>query len=969
MDSTAGQDAGAWHGAGFIYVLTNPSFPAFVKIGYADDVKERVKDLNRSSGLPFGFRVYCTYEVEDRLADKDVHAIIDRLAPGLRSVEEIDGRRRVREFYRMSPEDAWGILDGIAGVNGTRERLVLVAEGTSQPTSQQPSAPQPSPAPAPSSKASQEPRPVSAPTQPVQAPEPEPAPVLQPEADSRDDAGASPRIAALYLEFKDRVLALGGVEEDASQPPCVSFRKEDGQEFASAVLLKTRLKVIVRGAVPEDADAPEDGRAGSEDSMLRIASATDLDRAMPLVERAFHAVGPDVAPEKSAQELAEAMRRRAEVAKAGLASFLARHGSALRGRAVMAVRAGADWPDVAKVLAEQFEELGLKSLLAVEPGMDGTGKIFRIARDVNGDGRINLLDLEFNRLREGVSLGSPDVCRFRDVADVVIAAPPPGTAGEFATWATGNGRRFLALGTGAGAREELSAVQLDGARIETDGTACWLTDTEGALERMNRLRRLSAPMAVARRRARAGKEAPRLQDAAGRLNEATVPRQPRKARKLSKAEPDSLKSEAVSCSTEDVPVPARPLNPEEVAGAGNPCDERREERKMGNSKLQIAKFNKNDEFYTRMEDIEQEIDAYYEWNNDVFKDKTVLLPCDDPDWSGFTEYFRKNFKKFGLKKLISTCYAGGLGGKTAMEIERTSPLFNPGCGPKGKLLVIERNEDGDAGEPKFQYLKGNGDFRSKEVRRLRNEADCIVTNPPFSLFREFVAWIQEGQKQFIIMGNKNAITYKEFFPLLKENKVWNGYTSLNGGRWMRMPKGIDVQSAAAKDDGHGGKILNVAGVCWFTNIDHWNRHRPMAFQSMADNLKDNAKLRKKLEGDYGVLEYPQYDNYCAIEVPFVDAIPSDYDGVMGVPVTYLDKHCPEQFEILGCTESEGKGFSNGLWNEGSGVAQPLVGGQRVYKRIFIRNRHPEPVQAPAMPEEVAGTTAEEEEDEGLRPGM
>lgn len=323
-----------------------------------------------------------------------------------------------------------------------------------------------------------------------------------------------------------------------------------------------------------------------------------------------------------------------------------------------------------------------------------------------------------------------------------------------------------------------------------------------------------------------------------------------------------------------------------------------------NSSLSSARKAKNDEFYTQYSDIEAEMNAYVEYDPDVFRGKTILLPCDDPEWSNFTKYFAANFERFGLKKLISTSYAKGAGNRQMTLFELESPLFDESKHEThGKLFTLTSDTDGsgmvDTDDIEFSgYLNGDGDFRSAEVKKLRDEADIIITNPPFSLFREFLAWIVEADKKFIIMGNKNAITYKEVFPLLMGNRMWVGYTSLNGGRWMILPKDIDVRSTKAKDDGNGNLILNVAGVCWFTNIEHGKRHEKMILDTMAHNLKFNKKLKKKLEKDYGKVEYPHYDNYDAIEVPFTECIPSDYDGVMGVPITFMDKYNPDQFEIV-----------------------------------------------------------------------
>ena len=247
-------------------------------------------------------------------------------------------------------------------------------------------------------------------------------------------------------------------------------------------------------------------------------------------------------------------------------------------------------------------------------------------------------------------------------------------------------------------------------------------------------------------------------------------------------------------------------------------------------------------------------------------------------------------------------------------------------------MTGDTNKNGriDIDDLKWDYLEGTGDFRSPEVTALRNEADIIITNPPFSLFREFLAWIVEGNKQFAIIGNMNAITYKEVFPLIKENKMWLGVTNFNTGMYFYVPKNFKYADTYKFDRERNGKAVNrVPGCCWYSNLEHGRRHQPLALMTMEDNLRYNKKMKDKEA-------YDHYDNYDAIEVPYTDAIPSDYEGVMGVPISFLDKYCPEQFEILGCTESEGKGFSNGLWYKESGVAQPLINTQRIYKRIFIK---------------------------------
>ena len=365
-----------------------------------------------------------------------------------------------------------------------------------------------------------------------------------------------------------------------------------------------------------------------------------------------------------------------------------------------------------------------------------------------------------------------------------------------------------------------------------------------------------------------------------------------------------------------------------------------------NVSLRVARNAKNDEFYTQYSDIEAEMNAYIEFNPDVFRGKTILLPCDNPEWSNFTKYFTANFERFGLKKLISTSYAKDAGNGRLTPFERFDESKH---GTHGKLFTLTRDKDGsgrvDTDGIEFSgYLEGDGDFRSDEVRALRNEADIIITNPPFSLFSEFLAWIMEADKRFVIVGSTNAITYKEVFPLLKDNRIWIGTTV---PKEFIIPATItERKNTYIRED--GTVIAKFGNICWFANIDHGLRHQPLRLDTMAHNLKFNKKLRRKLEHDYGMLEYPRYDNYDAIEIPFVECIPSDYDGVMGVPITFMDKYAPCQFEIVGATESEGSGFSCGIWHERSKVPQPMVHDRRIYKRIFIRPRNRQDDERPSQ---------------------
>lgn len=325
---------------------------------------------------------------------------------------------------------------------------------------------------------------------------------------------------------------------------------------------------------------------------------------------------------------------------------------------------------------------------------------------------------------------------------------------------------------------------------------------------------------------------------------------------------------------------------------------------MANESLSRAKEAKNDEFYTQYPDIEKEINAYLEYNPDVFRGKTVLLPCDDPEWSNFTKFFAQNFETFGLKKLISTSYAPESKkykfGYQPSLFETEAPHYDADKSKThGKIFVLDHDVTGDGRinveDLQWQYLEGDGDFRSPEICALRDQADFIITNPPFSLFREFLAWIIEADKQFVIIGNMNAVTYKEVFPLIKENMIWLGNGFQGGNAYFKTV--VTREFANGVYDTETG-LVKFRNCCWFTNIDHGRRHQPLSLMTMADNLKFSR--HKEIKGKSA---YEHYDNYDAIEVPFTDAIPSDYDGAMGVPISFLDRYCPEQFEILGITKT------------------------------------------------------------------
>lgn len=323
---------------------------------------------------------------------------------------------------------------------------------------------------------------------------------------------------------------------------------------------------------------------------------------------------------------------------------------------------------------------------------------------------------------------------------------------------------------------------------------------------------------------------------------------------------------------------------------------------MANSNLSKAKNAKNDEFYTQYQDIEKEVMAYLDYNENVFSNKTVLLPCDDPEWSNFTKFFAQNFQRLKLKKLISTSYAPE---SKNLKINYTPTLFEVNAPQfdetktivNGKIFTLDHDTSGDGkidvNDLQWNYLEGDGDFKSEEIKKLRDEADIIITNPPFSLFREFINWITEADKQFIVIGSMNAITYKEVFPIIKENKMWLGNGFKAGNAYFSSP--ISNNYADGVFDKETG-LVKFRNCVWYTNIDHGRRHQPLALMTMEDNIKFSK--HKEVRGK----EYKKYDNYDAIEIPFTDAIPSDYDGIMGVPISFLNKYNPDQFEILGATQ-------------------------------------------------------------------
>ena len=348
----------------------------------------------------------------------------------------------------------------------------------------------------------------------------------------------------------------------------------------------------------------------------------------------------------------------------------------------------------------------------------------------------------------------------------------------------------------------------------------------------------------------------------------------------------------------------------------------------GNSNLHDSARNKQDEFYTDKPLIEAELRHYKQH----FNGKTVFCNCDDPYESNFFKYFAANFNSLGLKKLIATCYAGSPIAQTEL------PLFDFETPTKERkpykadvTELKDLNNDGAVDLADVEYLlksdekvvsilKGDGDFRSEECVELLKQADVVVTNPPFSLFREFVAQLMEYKKDFLIIGNLNAITYKEILPLVMDNKIWLGYNT--GHYWFRVPDSYEEKKTDFKIDENGQKWRRMGNICWFTNLDIKKRHEKMLF------------FRK-----YSPRKYPKYDNYDAIEVEKTDEIPEDYDGVMGVPITFMQYYNPDQFEIIGQTDiNDDNPKINAVRTDTKNRHRALIDGKMKYARILIKKK-------------------------------
>ena len=339
-----------------------------------------------------------------------------------------------------------------------------------------------------------------------------------------------------------------------------------------------------------------------------------------------------------------------------------------------------------------------------------------------------------------------------------------------------------------------------------------------------------------------------------------------------------------------------------------------------NGSLNEAKKAKFNEFYTQYEDVEREMFAYWQFDHNFFRGLKVLCCCDDPLWSNFFKYFAQVFNAFGIAEVICTSYAGGLHEET--EIEKNSPQYDAERSKThGKKFVLNRDITRDGilhfEDVEWTYLEGDGDFRSEEVSAIRDRCDIIITNPPFSLIREFIPWILEANKKFIIMAPMNSLKYKDIFPLVKEGKIWSGYSKWESKTFETIP---DYDKGEKRENGKF--FTSLGNVIWLTNVEHGRRHQPLQLITMEENLRHSphTKIRE--------LGYQKYDNYDAIEIPYIDAIPNDYTGIMGAPMTFIEKHCPEQFEIIG----EANHGSDNIYD----LFKPIVDGKEKYPRVIFK---------------------------------
>lgn len=339
---------------------------------------------------------------------------------------------------------------------------------------------------------------------------------------------------------------------------------------------------------------------------------------------------------------------------------------------------------------------------------------------------------------------------------------------------------------------------------------------------------------------------------------------------------------------------------------------------MASSKADLdrARNSKNDEFFTLLEDIEKELNVYLAYNPELLRGKVVLCPCDDYKKSNFCNYFKQNFTRLGLLKLIVTSFNPNADHNDCSLFENKE---------KGKIYV--KTQDYES----VENLEYDGDFRSKEVSKLRDEADFIFTNPPFSLLKDFFSWVMRGNVHFAFLGNLNAVTYKETFPYFLRNECWVGKTNINYGMYFIVDDNfIFPENYKFKRQINGHRVHRVASICWFTNIDYEDRHKVLPTKSLSWNL-NNSTLKNILEKGY-----QKFDNYDAINIGYVDSIPNDFKGVMGVPITFIHRYNPNQFEIVNPNiVKKGRTNDNIIISPGSDGWH--INGKRLYARIFIRS--------------------------------
>lgn len=569
-----------------------------------------------------------------------------------------------------------------------------------------------------------------------------------------------------------------------------------------------------------------------------------------------------------------------------------------------------------KYFALNFKFLGLRKLISTHYNKGNNSYKLEVTKDINNDGLINLDDAVKIDLNDDGDFRSNECIEILKEVDIIVTNPPFSLFREYLSQLINQNKKFIIIGSeNALTYKEVfplikeNKVWLGNTRpkefIQPDGTTkkfgniCWYTNLAIAKRHediilykkynANEYKKFDHYNAINIDKT---KEIP--MDYGGAMG---VP-----ISFIDKHNPEQFEIIDGLNRYSIIDGPTESTRGKYMAQVdGKPCYVRviikHKRLQNGNANLIKAKKSKNDEFYTQLSDIERELQHY----TAHFKDKVVYCNCDDPRISNFFKYFAINFKDLGIKKLISTHYNKG--------------------GSSYKLEVVEDiNNDGkiDLDDAVKTDLKGDGDFRSEECIKILKEADIVVTNPPFSLFREYVAQLVDYEKKFIIIGNKNAITYKEIFPLIKENKMWVGVTPMGADMLFDLTPEYAQKIVAEKKSGSSYRMVDGvpkgrAQACWFTNLEHKKRHEKLI-----------------LWKTYMPEEYPHYDNYDAVNVNKVADIPIDFDGAMGVPITFIDKYSPEQFEIIGqMATTKVDEFNYGY---------PYIDGKKKYARILIKNK-------------------------------